>query len=199
MDARRKQESVERVFSLVFPKSGNAAIPFRHPLVRDALVLASLDPAVRSIEYLPTARSANASTDVDAIVLDRDGGRYYLDVIEARPRRSIAQHIILADALVELGLLPWTMSAAEILSEPRWSNARAVWAHAGHAVPVGTRLQVVGALADEGAMALGDLLGRLRGDRDPAPAVMALACMGLIQIDLVAAPIGPATMVRPGR
>jgi len=175
-----------------------AAIPVRHPLLRDALVIASLDPTVRSIDYLPTARSSSGSTDVDAIVVERGAVRRFLDVIEARPRRSIARHLLVADALLEIGLLPWTMSEAEILGEPRWSNARTVWAYAGHAVPIGTRMQVVGALTDEGAMPLGDLLGRLRGDRDPAPAVMAMACMGLIELDLVAAPIGPATMVRSG-
>lgn len=177
-------------------KCARTAIPVRHPLLRDALVLASLDPTVRSIEYLPTACWANAATDVDAIVVDRGDGRYHLDVIEARPRRSIARHIIVADALSELGLLPWSMSEAEILSEPRWSNARTVWAHADHPVPVGLRLQVLGALENEGAMTLGDLLSRLRSERDPAPAVMAMSCLGLIDLDLVAAPIGPATLVR---
>lgn len=196
MRIERRSPRADRPDQFSSAKCGRAAIPVRHPLQRDALVLASLDPKVRSIEYLPTAHSANASTDVDAIVLDRGDSRYHLDVIEARPRRSIARHIIVADALLEQGLLPWTMSEAEILSEPRWSNARTVWAHAGHLVPVGVRLQVVSVLADEGGMMLGDVLSRLRSERDPAPAVMALACMGLLEIDLVAGPLGPRTMTR---
>jgi hypothetical protein len=88
------------------------------------------------------------------------------------------------------------LSEADIFAEPRCTNGRTIWAHADHPVPVGLRLQVLGVLADEGAMALGDLLGCLRSDRDPAPAVMAMACLGLIELDLVAAPIGPATRVR---
>jgi len=196
MHIGRRSERADQAGHFASHKSGNLAIPVRHPLLRDALVLASLDPTVRSIQYLPTARSANAATDVDAIVVDRGDGRYHLDVIEARPRRSIARHIIVADALSELGLLRWSMSEAEILSEPRWSNARTVWAHADHPVPVGLRLQVLGTLENEGAMTLGDLLSRLRSDRDPAPAVMAMSCLGMIDLDLAAAPIGPATLVR---
>jgi hypothetical protein len=108
MPIGKKKESVDRAQMLVSQKSSNLAIPVRHPLLRDALVLASLDPTVRSIEYLPTARCANAATDVDAIVVDRNDGRYHLDVIEARPRPSIAQDIFVADALCELGLRPWS-------------------------------------------------------------------------------------------
>jgi hypothetical protein len=33
-------------------------------------------------------------------------------------------------------------------------------------------------------------------DRDPAPAVMAPACLNLIELDLTSAPIGPATLAR---
>ena len=188
-----------RVDSLVLPKSNNTAIPWRHPLVKDALVLASLDPMVGSIEYLPTVPSLSVSTDVDAIVLERHDGRYHLDVIEARPRRSIARHIFVAEALSELGLRPWTISEAEVFSEPRWTNARAVWAHADHPVPVGLRIQVLGMLAEDGALPLADILGRLRCDRDPAPALMGMACGDLIELDLISGPIGPATQVRHRR
>jgi hypothetical protein len=81
------------------------------------------------------------------------------------------------------------------LREPNCTNARTVWAHANHPVPVGLRLQVLGTLTDDGAMRLGELLGRLRSDRDPAPSVMALACLNLIELNLTSAPLGPATIV----
>jgi hypothetical protein len=57
-------------------------------------------------------------------------------------------------------------------------------------------LQVLGALTDDGAMPLADLLNRLRSNRDPATAVMVLACADLIELDLVVAPLGPRTMMR---
>jgi hypothetical protein len=62
--------------------------------------------------------------------------------------------------------------------------------------PSRLRSQEFDALADEGAMALGGLWSRLRYERNPVPAVMAMACLGLIELDLVATPIGPATLVR---
>ena len=45
-------------------------------------------------------------------------------------------------------------------------------------------------------MTLGELLSRVRSDRDPASGVMALACLDLIELDLASAPLGPATIVR---
>jgi hypothetical protein len=36
----------------------------------------------------------------------------------------------------------------------------------------------------------------VRGDRDPNPAVMALACSDLIELDLVSRRLGPQTIAR---
>jgi hypothetical protein len=82
------------------------------------------------------------------------------------------------------------------LSEPYCTNARTVWAYVDYPVSIGLRLQVLGALTDDGAMPLGELLSRLRSDRDPAPAMFALACLDLIELELTSAPLGPATIVR---
>jgi hypothetical protein len=195
MYSGRRSEHVDPAGLFVSQKSGKLAIPVRHHLLRDALAQAALDPAVRAIEYLPAVQ-ASRTTKVDAIVLDRVNGRHYLDIVEARPRQSIAQHLFVAQALLDLGLRPHARTEEDILREPHCTNVRTVWALVGHPVPVGLRLQVLGALTDDGAMALAELLSRLRCDRDPAPGVMALACLNLIELDLTSAPLGPATIVR---
>jgi hypothetical protein len=51
-------------------------------------------------------------------------------------------------------------------------------------------------LLDEGPMPLGELLKSIRSERDPAPAVMALACSDLVYLDLVSQPLSPTTIVR---
>jgi hypothetical protein len=195
MRTERRSERFDRMGQFVSMKCGQAAIPVRHPLVRDALMQAALDPAVRAIEYLPAVQ-VSKTTKVDAVVLDRDDGRYHLDIVEARPRQSIAQSLFVAQALLDLGLRPRVRTGEDILREPYCTNARTVWTHVHHAVPVGLRLQVLGALKDEGPMTLAELVGRVRSDRDPAPSVMALACLDLIELNLTSAPLGPATIVR---
>jgi hypothetical protein len=196
MRIERRSERVDQAGQFVSVKCGGAAIPVRHPLVRDALVQAALDPTIRLIEYLPAVQTAPAAMKVDAITIERNDGRYYLDVVEARPRRSIAQRLMVARALLDLGIRALVRTESDIMREPRCTNARSVWEYAGRPIEMGLRLQVLGALENEGAMTLGDLLSCLRSDRDPAPAVMAMSCLGLIDLDLVAAPIGPATLVR---
>jgi hypothetical protein len=195
MHIGRRSERADEAGHFISQKCGNLAIPLRHHLLRDALAQAALDPTVRSIEYLPTVQ-ASMTTKVDAIVLDRDDGRYLLDIVESRPRQSIAQRLIVAQVLLDLGLRPYVRTEADILSEPYCTNARTVWAHVDHPVSVGLRLQVLGALTDDGAMPLAELLSRLRSDRDPAPAVMAMACLNLVELDLTSAPLGPATIAR---
>jgi hypothetical protein len=195
MHIGKKSECVDQAGEFVSQKSGMLSIPVKHYLLRDALAQAALDPAVRAIEYLP-AISVSTAAKVDAVVLDRDDGRYHLDIVETRPRQSIARTLTTAQVLLDLGLRPYVRTKTDILREPHCTNARTVWAHADHPVPVGLRLQVLGTLTDDGAMRLGELLSRLRSDRDPVPPVMALACLNLIELDLTSAQLGPATIVR---
>ena len=63
----------------------SVAIPTTCALVRDALVQATLDPAVRAIEFRAQARVDATQIDLNAIVIVRDDGRFYLDVVPARP------------------------------------------------------------------------------------------------------------------
>ena len=174
----------------------STAIPARHSVVRDALIQGSLDQAVRSIDYVASARVAAAQVRLDAIVFVRDDGRYVLDIVEIRPLRDIDTEGLAQIALRDLGLTPLTISRAEILREPRYSNAKLVWNHRLYPVGISLRMQILGILGEEGPMALGRLLAAIRTDRDAGAAVMALACSDLVELDLVSGPLGPATIAR---
>ena len=174
----------------------STAIPARHPLVRDALVQASLDPQVRLLEYVPTATVEATQVALKAIIITRDDGRFHLDVIEARPVREVETEGLALIALDRLGLKAATLTSADIKKEPRFANSRAVWFYRLHPVGISMRMRVLTLLQEDGPMALGCLLKRIQAARDPAPAVMAMACSDLIELDLVSQPLGPSTIAR---
>lgn len=172
------------------------AIPTRCAHLRDALVQASLDPAVRSVEFIAAARVGAAQVDLNAIILERDDGRYLLDVVPARPLRDAGHDGLALIALEELGLPSIVLTTAEIQREPRFANSRLVWSYRSHAVGISLRMHILQVLSDDGPMMLGNLLDAVRSDRDPIPAIMALACANMIELDLVSQPLGPATIAR---
>jgi hypothetical protein len=171
-------------------------IPVTHPLIGEALLQASLDPATCTIEYVASAPLFGTTVDLAAIVVTRDDGRFVLDIVEARPIRDIDAEGLALLALQDLGLTLSALTAADIRKEPRYSNCRFVWSYRDTRVGVGLRLRILQTLADEGPTALGRLLTSIRSDRDPGPAVLALACADLLALDLANEPLGPATIVR---
>jgi hypothetical protein len=171
-------------------------IPAACALVQDALVQASLDPQIRAIEYIAQARVGAIPADLNAIVLTRDDGRFTLDVVAARQVRDVGSERLALSAFGDLGLSPIVLTAADIGREPRFANSRLVWSYRQHPVGVSMRMRILQVLLDDGPMPLSRLLSAVRSERDPSPAIMALACSDLIEIDLVSEPLGPSTMVR---
>jgi hypothetical protein len=172
------------------------AIPTSCALVRDALVQATLDPSVRSIEFLAQVQVDATQVDLNAIIIVRDGGSFVLDVVPARSVRDVEQEGLALIAYSRLGLSLTTLTAADIKREPRFANSRLVWSYRLAPVGITLRMRILQTLADDGPMTLSRLLSAVRSDRDPNPAVMALACSDLIELDLVSRPLGPQTIVR---
>lgn len=164
-------------------------------LVEDALVQASLDPAVRSLAFVPAAGVPSAPVGCGIILVERDDGRFWLDVEAVRPLRTTYENRTIEGLACE-GLLPITLTSEEILREPRFANSRQVWSHRDHPVGFALRVRLLEIIDEEGPLRLGRLLTSIWSDRDPAPAVLALACADLLELDLVSRPLGPATMVR---
>ncbi len=189
----RVSRAVHATTNNLFVSSKTAtAIPAACPLIRDALVQASLDPLVRSIEFIEQAKVGAAQVEINAIVITRDDGRYLLDVIPSYPAR---ERMALA-AIDQLGLPSIALTAADIRGEPRFTNSRLVWSYRHHPVGIGLRLSILQALVEDGPMTLARLLSSIRSERDPSQAVMALACSNLIELDLVSGPLGPLTIAR---
>jgi hypothetical protein len=172
------------------------AIPATCPLVRDALIQATLDSSVRTIEFLAQARVDSTEVDLDATIIVRDDGCFVLDVVPARPIRDVEQEGLALIAYSQLGLKQLTLTAADIKREPRYANSRLVWSYRLAPVGISMRMAVLQILADDGPMSLARLLSAIRSDRDPNPAIMALACSDLIELDLVSRPLGPLTIAR---
>ncbi|WFT94404.1 hypothetical protein QA633_40150 [Bradyrhizobium barranii] len=173
-------------------------IPARHVALREALTQASLDPSVIAISHVASANagSPQVAVEVDAVVLTRLDGRFYLDVVPARRVRDLDAEGLVLIALRELGLQQLVVTAEDLRAEPRRSNVRLVWSYKDRPVSVPLRLRVLKVLADEGPTELGRLLETIRSDLDPSPAVMSLACANLLELDLKSEPLGPSTMVR---
>lgn len=174
----------------------STAIPAPHSIVRCALVQASLDPLVRSLDFIASTTVEATPVALKAIVVVQDDGRFYLDLVEARPVHDVETENLALIALDRLGMAPLTLTAADIRREPRFTNAQAVWEHRAHTVGISMRLKVLTVLEEDGPLALGCLLERIDAGRDPAPAIMAMACSDLIELDLVSRPLGPSTIVR---
>jgi hypothetical protein len=172
------------------------AIPARCPLLREALVQASLDPQVRSIGYVASAVVASEPIELGAIVLHRDDGRFVLDVVPARRVRDLEDEGLALIAIADLGMTTLVVTADDIRREPRYANACLVWSYNGVFVPIGLRMRILQVLLDEGPLQLGRLLQSIRTDRDPTPAVMGLACADLLELDLLTAALGPMTVAR---
>jgi hypothetical protein len=182
--------------SLFISAKTTTAIPAASDLVRDSLVQATLDPSVRRIDFHAQARVDAAQVDLNAVAIVRDDGRFYLDIVEARPARASEDAALASAALAALGLTPLTLVGEDIRRQPRFANAGLVWSYRLAPVGISMRMAVLQILSDDGPMPLSRLLSALRGDRDPVPPVMAMACSDLIEIDLLSRPLGPASIVR---
>jgi hypothetical protein len=183
--------------SLFVSAKTTAVIPAASDLVRDSLVQATLDPAVRRIDFHAQEALVDAAhVDINAIDIVTDGGRFWLDIVEARSPRAAKDEVLASIALAALGMTPLTLTAEDIRRQPRFANAGLVWSHRLAPVGFSMRMAVLQILSDDGPMPLSRLLSAVRGDRDPIPAVMAMACSDLIEIDLVSRPLGPETIVR---
>jgi hypothetical protein len=172
-------------------------IPLRHPAIRDVLIQCSLDPAIRSIDYVESAVVGADEVDVDAIVVQGECGPVLLDVVPARPLRDMEEEGLALIALGELNLPTQRLTSEDLRREPRYSNSRLVWLYNRHHVSLDLRMRVLTVLAGHSSMHLGKLLEEIqetgsRGSR----AVMALACADVIELDLESRPLGPATAVR---
>jgi hypothetical protein len=173
------------------------AIPVRDPMVRDFLAQATLDPMIFAIDYQPTVVHADRVVAVNGIVLERCGGRYAADLVDARPP-SDPQGEALLQVAFERGCAGiMEVTAADIRAEPRLSSAREVWSHGSVYIHGDDRARIVEALESEGPLEMAELERLADTRREVRAVVCALACEGSVELDLRFG-LGPAATVRLG-
>ncbi|WP_028133523.1 hypothetical protein [Bradyrhizobium japonicum] len=160
------------------------AIPCARPLRRDFMIQSTFDAGVRAIEYHPMVVLDDHVIRTDAVLVDRDDGRYVVDFVDARPPGDPE-----AAGLLQLGFEQdssgiLSVTTADVGREPLLSAAREVWRHSTIAVSAGDRAQVLEALEQEGPIPLRAFAGLVATRRYPIEVVYALACEGSVGIDL---------------
>lgn len=173
-----------------------AAIPIRHPAVRDALVQFSLSPAIRSIDYIPSAIVASELVDLGAIIVQGESDRVLIDIVEARPIRDLEDEGLALIAVGKLHLRTKVVTFKDLRREPRYTNSRSVWRYNKHHVALDLRIRILKLLLERQSMKLGQLLEEVQAGPRGSQAVMALACSDLLELDLDSQPLGPTTFVR---
>ncbi|MGY2931871.1 hypothetical protein ACVWZ6_001473 [Bradyrhizobium sp. GM6.1] len=189
----KARHSVARPSLFTGPKC-LVAVPVHDALHLDALLQASLTPSVRTIDYRTGPQVECPPVSLAGIVLHMDDGRFLLR-IGGRPQRSPEEYARLAHVLGRHGLRMLEREAADVRRQPVFSNARAVWAHAGRQVSLMDRLRIGMALDEHGPQPVGELERRACPGRDLLAAVCALACENLLRLDIETAALGPRTLV----
>jgi hypothetical protein len=175
----------------------------RNALIADYLALCELDAEVESLCAPADSAEFAVGDETVAHVADfeivKDGGASLVDVVTdddllKHPLRTAAIHGITSSDgrpfLIE--------TAASIRAEPRFTTMRLILACKRTPVTAGDRVRVLHQLDEMGAMRLVDCASAVMNTQDGVAAVLALACEGLIAVD-ISRPILPETQVRRRR
>ncbi|QRM36032.1 hypothetical protein [Microvirga sp. VF16] len=178
------------------------AIPARDRHVLDALIVASLDPAVRAIA---PADSLTISLDglpvqhVPDFRLQTDGQEIIVDVY--RPSRAKAARTrfeAVAQALASQGIAYECREPTPIHGSPLVMNARSVWGCRHASVAAADQVAVLALLRQRSPLPLAEVAQVVRAG-DPVSSILALVCRDLVEADLAAGPLGPDTPIRRRR
>jgi len=173
---------------------GLVAVPAHDVLLRHALEQACLDSSVQEIQYRDGPLLGCPRVSLAGVVLRTEIGAFLLRAQEVRPEYSEEDDARHKFVLRRFGLQLLERDARDIFSEPKYSNARNVWAHARERVSLADRLKLSVAL-QAGPQRIVELENRVRLDCDVVAAVCALACENLVQLHLHDVPLGPSTIV----
>lgn len=180
-------------------------VPWESELERDCVVLAEFRPSVRAIvaqphtleawsdaesfEHTPDylLRLGQAGED-DEVVEVKPGVRALQPETERRLRISAAAHRALGFSFSVLG-------EAEIRAQPRLANAEILLRYRLAAAREGFVHRIATLLGSaDGRLTVGDCVRAMDGDPSARFEIYALACRGVVELDL-SAPLGPDTAV----
>lgn len=179
----------------LFVSAKCAGVKAESPSLRRALVWASLDADVRSIQVENITRTPGPRARTEFVVLDYGGTLHVLDVVSARTPLDCAMRQRDEADWRAFGFRLLTIDADDLARGTRFETACEIWMHRRASVPASVRIQALQVLDHDGTVTLDELLRRLRADSDPLPAVLAMACRNELTLDLGSL-LGPETMVR---
>ena len=175
----------------------------RNALIADFLAICELDPEVESLRA-PADPAAFALGDqviehIADFEIVRDGSPHLVDVaadedLLNHPLRAAALH----GSTSSDGRAFTIETLASIRAEPRFTTVRLIMACKRTPVSAGDRVRILHQLDEAGAMRLVDCAGAVMNTQDGVAAVLALACEGLICVE-IGRPILPETQVRRRR
>jgi hypothetical protein len=175
----------------------------RNALIADFLAICELDPDVESLrapadpaEFLIGDQTLEHIADFEII---RDGSPCLVDVMTDddllnHPLRAAAIHGLTSTDGRSFSI----ETAASIRAEPRFTTVRLIMACKRTPVTAGDRVRILHQLDEVGAMRLVDCASAVMNTQDGVAAVLALACEGLISVE-INRPILPETQVRRRR
>lgn len=179
---------------------GPIAARDRH--VFDALLVATLDPAVRAIapaDPVTIVLDGLPLPHVPDYQLESDSGTVVIDV--CHPARIIVgrgRFEAAAAALAAQGVAYERREPPQVHGTPLLMNARAVWGCRRVPVLAADQVRVLEVLRRLDPAPLAEVARAVR-EGDGVAAVLGLACRDLVELDLAAAPLGPETPVRRRR
>ena len=88
------------------------------------------------------------------------------------------------------------MDGTALLAEPTATDLRMIWSCATRWYVPGDQVRVLQYLSDNGNASLFDAAQAATASVDGVATVLALACRGLVELDLSEGPLGPETRVR---
>lgn len=154
-------------------------IPILSPLSRDAVIQASLDPRVRALSFARSLRYGGTLIPADLLLLHGEE-RVAVEVLDARPLRTLDEIGMLLLALERSGARLRQVSAPDVEREPLLNNCRLVWTSRDVVVRCADRDAVFSAL-EQGVTRFGELR---RSCGLGIQTVHALMCADLIGADL---------------
>jgi hypothetical protein len=175
----------------------------RNALIADFLAICELDAEMESLrapaDPVTFAIGDETIQHVADFEIVRDGSSILVDVVTDddlmnHPLRAAAIHGITASD----GRPFQFETPASIRVEPRFTTTRLIMACKRTPVTAGDRVRILHQLDEVGAMRLVDCASAVMNTQDGVAAVLALACEGLIAVD-INRPILPETQVRRRR
>ena len=175
----------------------------RNALIADFLAICELDPEVEAVRAPADRADFTVGDETIEHIADfeivRDGSPYLVDVVTDE---DLLHHPLRAATLHGSSSSdgrPFSIeTAASIRAEPRFTTVRLIKACRRTPVTAGDRVRILHQLDEVGTMRLVDCAGAVMNTQDGVAAVLALACEGLIAVD-ISRPILPETQVRRRR